>query len=1336
MFSFPIPINQSQDAPLILQIKLREAFKKKKLAFHQLDLKLLHLPYHEWVPLSNKGGLQARLMIDVIYSNEVSEGPLENEEFKSESKPLAFGRGTSWIESKTKEFKLDYYQRKLYLFGDDEHRMIIAFDFETETFEVLDPPDNLQMMGYSMACGLPNGKIIITGGINHTLNIIVPTAFYYDPVRNRAKVLSSMLQARYTHNLVYKGNYVYSIGGRYYGKGTHGVLEKCEKYDLNHNTWTAIAPLGKNRCTAVAYIQEKFIYVAGGYNGATRINSLERYNDETNVWENCEVKLPNPIEAGCGMMISPDLGVYIGGQDDYTKSDNIFELNMNEKKCQEVGKMKKARLLAHAVLNKEKIYVFGGSDYDWEKIDTTTWTSEICGSYQNIIKEELKTFASCVSHDYFAEDLQLSHEKIIIFCANDHIIHYLKEKNVMEKKTIPHNMKIYDGAAACLIPNGYILIAGGLDSSSYAHKKIYLYNPYNNTFLIGASMINGKWSHALVHYKGFIYSIGGYIKGKVEVNLCERYNVKMNKWEEIEGLSEKRANPHVFLFENSMFCFGGVSNGQPLTSIEKYEIHEDSWKLLEVKMSFSFYEMPSFKLNSDVFFFNRKETQSFSFNLKDLSIKTHTFPSSFYDILSENSNLMALESQELLVFSSKNLNVSVEGFKINPSTPTDLSFHCSSSHTLETSIDHSLEVSCTLKNPKIFSFIDEITLQQDLERESKLLVFSSDNTVLEFNIKTESFDMIKMPILEKPLAFFKHAKALGLPDGKILITGGLFSSEMGVSVVNSAFLYNPFNRTLKQGSSMNCCRFQHAITGSYRFVYCLGGKKFYSLGKEGVLNSCERYDIRDDKWEQLPPMEEGLFNTSACILDKNLYVFGGNSGTALSANIQVLDKIKLFWSKIEVQLPIAVENLGVLTLNYHEILLCGGHTENCSINDVLLMDISTMKLQTLPSLLHTRNNPKVAVFGRNIYVLGGNSMFSAEKAWLTEPKQLKWETLSSYSHLISDDLVEMSYGISRMDLDSLKIDHYTENFEGNQTQTSPVAFDKLYIFGNESFPFILRLKFPSLVWEKLPKPENLQLWDYSVAITLPNGNIFITGGINGPLSSIKNQASLITISGDSIHAKEQPNMLQSRYTHTMCYLNNYIYAMGGRFFGMGVAGVLSHCERFSLATKEWKEIASLNMKSCTAVATIYLSKVYIFGGYRGDGRNKHIERYNELTNLWENVPFLLNNPIEAESLIPLSGHEFVMFGGKDDFMEQNYVIVYDLERGSMKQEKEMIYKRILCKVAKFNEIIYVVGGHADKTCEMAKIGEWQWKEFEGYEKYIDAGLDKPSLVKNAFAQSY
>ena len=997
--------------------------------------------------------------------------------------------------------------------------------------------------------------------------------------------------------------------------------------------------------------------------------------------------------------------------------------------------MIKPRILAHSVIENDKIYVFGGLDYDWEKINVNSWTSEIGGSYQSIVKQELKTFASCVSHDYFADDLELSKERIVILAAHKHIFHYIKDKNIIETKNVPHNMIVYEGSSACLIQNGYILVAGGFEGS-FANKKVYLYDPNKNTAFNGASMLNAKWYHTLAHYKGFVYSVGGYTKEKMETGLCERYNVKMNKWEEIDSLVEKRANPQVFIFENSLFCFGGTSNGQILSSVEKYEILEDSWKLLEVIMPFSLEEMPSYRLNNEVFFFNPKKSQSFSFNLKDQTITTHSFPSSFYESLTETAKILS-SANEILVFAAKNQHISIDGFNLTP--PSSISFHCSASHKFDQPLLQHIQAINTLKHPKIFTFIDDITLQQDLERDSKLLVFSSENNehqVLEFNIKTENFEISKLQSLEKPFAFFKHSRSWGLPDGKILITGGLYPSELGVSVVNSAFIYNPFNKTLKQGSPLNICRFQHTITGRNRFVYCLGGKKFYSSAKEEVLKSCERYDIREDKWEILPPMEDGVFNASACILDKNLYVFGGNLEDSLSASIQVLDKIKLVWCKLELRLPKAVENIGVLTLNYHEILLCGGHIGNCSINDVLLFDTTNMKIETLPPLLHTRNNPKVAVYGRNIYVLGGNSVFSAEKAWLTEPKKIKWETLSSYNHLMANDLVELSYGISRMDLDSLKIDHYTENFEGHQTMNSLVSFDKLYIFGNESFPFILRLKMPSLVWEKLPIPENLLLWDYSIAITLPNGNIFLTGGINVALSSIKNLAYLIMISGDSLTAKELPPMQQARYTHTMCYLNNYVYAMGGRYFGAGVAGVLSHCERYNLVTKEWKPIASLNMKSCTAVATTYLSKVYIFGGYRGDGRNKHIERYNEFTNVWENVPFLLNNPIEAEALIPLSAHEFVMLGGKDDFTEQKYVVVYDLERSTVRHEKEMIFKRILCKVAKFNDVIYVVGGHADKTCEMAKIGEWEWKEFEGYDKLIDAGLDKPSLVKNCFAQSY
>mmetsp|Transcript_29238 Transcript_29238/g.26650 ORF Transcript_29238/g.26650 Transcript_29238/m.26650 type:complete len:92 (-) Transcript_29238:465-740(-) len=91
-------------------------------------------------------------------------------------------------------------------------------------------------------------------------------------------------------------------------------------------------------------------------------------------------------------------------------------------------------------------------------------------------------------------------------------------------------------------------------------------------------------------------------------------------------------------------------------------------------------------------------------------------------------------------------------------------------------------------------------------------------------------------------------------------------------------------------------------------------------------------------------------------------------------------------------------------------------------------------------------------------------------------------------------------------------------------------------------------------------------------------------------------------------------MSHGRYTHTAAYLNNYIYAIGGRYYGNGQHGVLRKCERYHIPSKTWEDIADLHTKRCTGVSSTYMNKVYIFGGYRGDGRVKTIERYNEMDN--------------------------------------------------------------------------------------------------------------------------
>src|SRR6185437_72024 len=96
-----------------------------------------------------------------------------------------------------------------------------------------------------MALGIPNGKIIINGGINKSLNIIVSTTFLFDPLTNRAKILKDMYQPRYTHTMSYLGGELYVMGGRYYGKDKEGVLKHVEKYNFMTNEWKVVAELNE-----------------------------------------------------------------------------------------------------------------------------------------------------------------------------------------------------------------------------------------------------------------------------------------------------------------------------------------------------------------------------------------------------------------------------------------------------------------------------------------------------------------------------------------------------------------------------------------------------------------------------------------------------------------------------------------------------------------------------------------------------------------------------------------------------------------------------------------------------------------------------------------------------------------------------------------------------------------------------------------------------------------------------------------------------------------------------------------------------------------------------------
>jgi len=1327
-----------------------------KLASSQINLNLIKFPFNDWISLQSKidpnHPLYARVFLKVSMAasrtdnNEVNGERIFDSAFNApSSSPVKSKRnwlsllkkglepyiGSLVVENfpqmlstdtlasyeEVSSFQTQDYQSKLYIFGDDGTPRIIEFDYEREDFRELEVPHNLLLYGYSMAQGLPNGSVILTGGINKFLNTIVPTAFWYEPVTNTARTLPNMDQPRYTHSMAYMDGQVYVIGGRYYGKDALGVLSHCERFDLNTKQWMRIADLNEKRCTASSVAYKGHVYVFGGFQGVGRLKCIEKYSPLENKWEILNLQMPAAIEAGFCEYVGDGKIVYIGGKNDANLNVdvNIYDIETLQSEC--AGKLTTGRVLPKYGFYKDKIYVFGGKSCTWEKASLPNCDFEFGGDYSHITNSEMKIFACATTSEYIGLNKNKNIENnLYIFGTQDKqvILEYVPKTQTWQEKSPPSNMKLYHESMSVPLPNGYILVFGGRNQEgTFCSKTAYLYNPKNNTCLFARMMNKARYAAAVIHIDGFVYVLGGKQANGIVLSSCERYNMRDNTWTELDKMIESRSDASVEVTNDHLYIFGGCQGENMLSSIEKYSIKGDSWKILHCKIPFSAPKIYSCVMkDQNILIFGKDLNQQAIFNAEKLDVKNHKIlpkALSFNHCVFNNSKLYLFggetNTSQYITFESG--KVGDKWTQIN-SCPSQML-----NHIKEGSITHNLE----FEGKQPLGFGDELILGTHSERNASMFIFArekNDSKILEYNLKTQQFSEIQVP---KNMKINEYAAAVGLPDSTIILTGGISLERTHAYVNNSTISYIPFSNTFKKLNPMMKCRYQHGLVFYQGYIYAIGGQEYFS-NSNSYLKHCERLNLKTLCWEEAPALNIARSNFAICCLDKSIYVFGGRNKEGLLCEIERYKGGKTWESLGKFSLPYPLEGAVAVPMSYNQIYLFGGRTFGHSSNEVIAIQPSNEIIEVGSRyMVHHRNMCKAALHGNNLFVIGGNSTVSSE---MSIECGLNWKPFSSYENIIQSDLKSAAFAVSKIDM------NLTLMAQGYE----PKEFNYLYIFGSELNPKVLRLSLADQKWEQLKLPSKLKLWDYSVALSLPNGKIFLTGGINCTLSSIKQCAYLLDFSQSIENACEvlEP-MIQGRYTHTSCYHNNYVYVMGGRHYGKGIDGVLNTCERYHLPTKKWESIAPLRSKRCTGVATTYMNRVYIFGGYRGDGRIMTIERYNEVVNVWESVPLLLMYPIEAEGMVKLSEKEIVLLGGKDDFSEQAYVSTYDLERNTSQMEKSLMTKRILCKTAVYKDEIYVIGGDAAMTCEKAKIGEWNWKKFESYSSLFSNNLAKASAAQ-------
>ncbi|XP_065178345.1 kelch-like protein 18 [Sycon ciliatum] len=266
---------------------------------------------------------------------------------------------------------------------------------------------------------------------------------------------------------------VYVVGGR---NATH-CLDSCERYDPCNNTWNAIGSMKQVR-TAVTVAQlNGFIYAIGGERetqysqyGTSYLNSVERYNIKSDVWDNvAPLKTSRSFAASA---VLNDLIFVIGGEDGSNYSLLSVEIyNPAKDTWFEGPHLNMRRSGPGCCVVDGCIYVMGGCTAAIENYHM----SVECLRPPNEVKDEREYASDC--HWTLGKSMTLARSGVAVCALNGHIyacggrnrsqsIYYKAvecydcDRNEWRQVQPMHMKRAWAGSVVC---GGLIYVFGGYD---------------------------------------------------------------------------------------------------------------------------------------------------------------------------------------------------------------------------------------------------------------------------------------------------------------------------------------------------------------------------------------------------------------------------------------------------------------------------------------------------------------------------------------------------------------------------------------------------------------------------------------------------------------------------------------------------------------------------------------------------------------------------------------------------------------------------------------------------------------------------------------------------------
>lgn len=434
-----------------------------------------------------------------------------------------------------------------------------------------------------------------------------------------------------------------------------------------------------------------------------------------------------------------------------------------------------------------------------------------------------------------------------------------------------------------------------------------------------------RYTFPIAYFKGKIWAIGGRIYGDDSNSIlkkCEVFDYAKNKWTKIGDLNIPRCTSSAVIYGETLWVFGGYTGQfERSRKVERYNEKQEKWEIANFKILHGFENgnLVAGDNPNELIIFGGKFNYGPSTSVQryDLARKTvivmkplrgdHVLSKHLTD-RSGTTYLITQPQidQPRLVYevyneeSDRHETGSVSGAIIK---------------------DMVKFKQYNFNSPNIVVWKENVETEELIDYKDLNVIFGNDNEPFQLNIHKRTGNQTILP-LRLNLRIRNKQGCVRLGEQEVFFCGG--SNRTGQRLISQTFIYNLREGTIKRLPPMSRSRHSFAIAKLNNFIYVCGGKEGLQL-RSSTLQFCERFDLKNEVWESIAPMNQVRANAEAVVYKNRLYIVGGSvQNDILLDTIEIWDEEKMTWFAFGWNLPLKMSSMLLLpTDNY--VFIGGGN---------------------------------------------------------------------------------------------------------------------------------------------------------------------------------------------------------------------------------------------------------------------------------------------------------------------------------------------------------------------------------------------------------------------------